>query len=100
MLQIKIADELPKLRRGGGRTSKDRKLIQQLLQDGNVHVIEDIEVDKPYNALQQRVRQAAAQIGVRVTIRQVKHEDNPEKCDLFFTGLDVSSTEIKEISTV
>ena len=84
MLEIKKTDELPPVRRSGGRTSAEREQIKAALQTFEPVVIENVAVGKPYNALQQRIRQAAASIGVKVYIRQTKKDDNLS--DLYFEG--------------
>lgn len=84
MLEIKETNELPPVRRGGGRASEDRKKIIAALQSDKVAMIENIEVGKKYNAIQQRIRTAAESLGIKVTIRQVRKDDN--LADLYFEG--------------
>jgi len=84
MLEIKKTDGLPPVRRSGGRTSQEREQIKAALQTFEPVVIEDVAVGKPYNALQQRIRQAASSIGIKVYIRQMKKDDNVS--DLYFEG--------------
>lgn len=86
MLNIETTDSLPPVRRGGGRPSEERKQIQDALQSGAIQVVKDIEAGNKYNALQQRIRQAAQSMGLKVKIVYRKHEDNNDIGDLYFHG--------------
>jgi hypothetical protein len=71
-----VVDEFPKLVRGGGsRNSEERNEITELLNDGLKHRIDGIETDKEFNALQQRIRGVAKQLGISVTVQRSKDED-------------------------
>lgn len=89
MLNIETTDQLPPVRRGGGRPSQERKQIQDALVSGEIQVVKDVEAGNKYNALQQRIRQAAQSMGLKVKIVYRKHEDNLEVGDLYFHGFKV-----------
>ena len=89
MLNIETTYQLPPVRRGGGRPSQERKQIQDALVSGEIHVVKDVEAGNKYNALQQRIRQAAQSMGLKVKIVYRKHEDNLEVGDLYFHGFKV-----------
>jgi hypothetical protein len=89
MLNIETTDQLPPVRRGGGRPSEERKQIQDALISGDIQVVKDVEAGNKYNALQQRIRQAAQSMGLKVKIVYRKHEDNLEVGDLFFHGFKI-----------
>ena len=86
MLSIETTDSLPPVRRGGGRTSEERKQIQDALKTGDVQVVKGIESGNRYNALQQLIRQAAHSMDLKVKIVFRRHEDNPEIGDVYFHG--------------
>ena len=96
MLDIQTTASLPPVRRGGGRPSEERKQIQDALSTLDTQVIRDVESGNKYNALQQRIRQAAQQMGLKVKIVFRKHEDDLEIGDLYFVGIDSESTEEKK----
>jgi hypothetical protein len=89
MLNIETTDQLPPVRRGGGRPSEERKQIQDALISGDIQVVKDVEAGNKYNALQQRIRQAAQSMGLKVKIVYRKHEDNLQVGDLYFHGFKV-----------
>jgi hypothetical protein len=89
MLNIETTDQLPPVRRGGGRPSEERKQIQDALNSGEIQVVKDVEAGNKYNALQQRIRQAAQSMGLKVKIVYRKHEDNLDVGDLYFHGFKV-----------
>lgn len=89
MLNIETTDQLPAVRRGGGRPSEERKQIQDALVSGEIQVVKGVEAGNKYNALQQRIRQAAQSMGLKVKIVYRKHEDNLEIGDLYFHGFNV-----------
>jgi hypothetical protein len=89
MLNIETTDQLPPVRRGGGRPSEERKQIQDALVSGEIQVVKDVEAGNKYNALQQRIRQAAQSMGLKVKIVYRKHEENLEVGDLYFHGFKV-----------
>ena len=93
MLNIETTDSLPPVRRGGHRPSAERKQIQDALATLETQVIKDIEAGNKYNALQQRIRQAAQSMGLKVKIVYRKHEDNLEIGDLYFIGISPEKTE-------
>jgi len=93
MLNIETTESLPMVRRGGGRPSQERKQIQDSLSTLDIQVIREVEAGNKYNALQQRIRQAAQQMGLKVKIVFRKHEDNLEIGDLYFVGIDPQSAE-------
>ena len=59
MLDIETTDTLPPVRRGSSRPSEERKQIQDALQKKEVNIVKNVEAGNKYNALQQRIRQAA-----------------------------------------
>lgn len=86
MLDIKKADSLPPVRRGGGRTSAEREQIKEALLSGDVVMIEDVEKKNEYPALQQRIRTAGKDIAnMKVTVRFDKKEENLG--DVYFQGV-------------
>ena len=87
MLNIETTEALPPVRRGGGRPSAERKQIQDALSTFETQVVRDVEAGNKYNALQQRIRQAAASMGLKVKIVYRKHEDNESVGDLYFVGI-------------
>lgn len=87
MLNIETTDSLPPVRRGGGRPSAERKQIQDALNTFDTQIIKDVEAGNKYNALQQRIRQAAQSMGLKVKIVFRKHEDNLNLGDLYFVGI-------------
>ena len=87
MLNIEKTDELPPVRRGGGRPSAERKQIQDALNTLETQVVRDVESGNKYNALQQRIRQTASAMGLKVKIVYRKHEDNEAFGDLYFVGV-------------
>jgi hypothetical protein len=96
MLNIEVTDSLPTVRRGGGRPSEERKQIQDALKSGEVQVVKNIEAGNKYNALQQRIRQAALQMGLKVKIVYRKHDDNLSIGDLYFHGYTEDVVEVIE----
>ena len=52
MLNIETTDQLPPVRRGGGRPSQERKQIQDALVSGEIQVVKDVEAGNKYNASQ------------------------------------------------
>ena len=90
MLNIEKTDERPPVRRGGGRPSAERKQIQEALNTFETQVVRDIEAGNKYNALQQRIRQTASAMGLKVKIVYRKHEDDETIGDLYFVGVDGS----------
>jgi hypothetical protein len=86
MLNIEKTDQLPPVRRGSSRPSEERKQIQDALRNGEVNIVRDVESGNKYNALQQRIRQTASSIGLKVKIVYRRHEDNKEIGDLYFQG--------------
>jgi hypothetical protein len=99
MLNIETTDTLPPVRRGGGRPSAERKQIQDALATLETQVVREVESGNKYNALQQRIRQAAQQMGLKVKIVYRKHEDNLEVGDLYFVGIDHNSEDTKSKTT-
>lgn len=93
MLNIETADALPPVRRNSSRPSEERKQIQGALGSGVVQVIKDVEAGNKYNALQQRIRQTAQAMGLKVKIVYNKHEDDSTIGDLYFHGYTVEETE-------
>lgn len=87
MLNIETTETLPPVRRGGGRPSAERKQIQDAINTFETQVIRDVEAGNKYNALQQRIRQAAAGMNLKVKIVYRKHEDNETVGDLYFVGI-------------
>lgn len=87
MLNIETTETLPPVRRGGGRPSAERKQIQDALATLETQVVRDVQSGNKYNALQQRIRQAAQSMGLKVKIVFRKHEDNLEVGDLYFVGI-------------
>jgi hypothetical protein len=87
MLNIEKTEELPAVRRGGGRPSAERKQIQEALNTLETQVVRDVEAGNKYNALQQRIRQTASAMGLKVKIVYRKHEDNEVLGDLYFVGM-------------
>lgn len=96
MLNIETTDSLPPVRRGGGRPSEERKQIQDALQTGAIQVVKGIEAGNKYNALQQRIRQAALSMGLKVKIVYHKYEYNPEVGDLYFHGYSVEESSLEK----
>lgn len=96
MLNIETTENLPPVRRGGGRPSQERKQIQDALSTLDIQVIREVEAGNKYNALQQRIRQAAQHMGLKVKIVFRKHEDNLEIGDLYFVGIDPEAAEEAE----
>lgn len=82
---IEKADELPPLRRGGGRHNPLRDAFVEALKSLDINVIENVGTHKEYNALQQRIRTAASAIGMKVTIRQ-KPIEGTDSVSLYFQG--------------
>lgn len=88
MLELKVVSEMPLTKRsGGGRRSEEREQIIEALRSGNISVVENVESQKAFNALQQRIRTAGEKIGVKVTIRFHKH-DGEESGDVYFAPKD------------
>lgn len=96
MLDIETTDTLPPVRRGSSRPSEERKQIQDALQKKEVNIVKNVEAGNKYNALQQRIRQAAQSMGMKVKIVYRKHEDNPEIGDLYFHGIDSEENVVAE----
>ena len=92
MLNIEPTETLPPVRRGGGRPSAERKQIQDALSTLETQVVRDVASGDKYNALQQRIRQAAQSMGLKVKIVFRKHEDNLDIGDLYFVGLQEDSS--------
>lgn len=95
MLDIETTDNLPPVRRGSARPSEERKQIQDALKSGEVNIVKNVEAGNKYNALQQRIRQAALSIGMKVKIVYRKHEDNTDLGDLYFHGYDAEDVDGK-----
>ena len=100
MLNIEKTDELPQVRRGGGRPSAERKQIQDALNTLETQVVRDIEAGNKYNALQQRIRQTAASLGLKVKIVYRKHEDNETVGDLYFIGFNDDDADKSKSNTI
>jgi hypothetical protein len=100
MLNIETTDALPAVRRGGGRPSAERKQIQDALATLETQVVRDVESGNKYNALQQRIRQAAQSMGLKVKIVYRKHEDNLEVGDLFFVGIGEENADDSKAKTI
>jgi hypothetical protein len=83
-MTIEKADAMPKVRRGG-RTSEDREQLKAVIANGETNVIRGVEIDKEYNAVQQRIRQAAKAINLSVHVTLVKNDDG-KTGDIFFEG--------------
>ncbi len=96
MLDIQTTESLPPVRRGGGRPSEERKQIQEALSTLDTQVIRDVESGNKYNALQQRIRQAAQHMGLKVKIVFRKHEDNLEVGDLYFVGISPDEEKVQD----
>jgi hypothetical protein len=97
MLNIETTEALPPVRRGGGRPSAERKQIQDAISTLETQVIRDVEFGNKYNALQQRIRQAAASMNLKVKIVYRKHEDNEAVGDLYFVGINDESSDSEKI---
>lgn len=100
MLDIETTDALPPVRRGGGRPSEERVQIQNALNTFETQVIRNVEAGNKYNALQQRIRQAAESMGLKVKIVFRKHEDNLEIGDLYFVGVHADDDSKAKAATV
>lgn len=99
MLNIETTDSLPAVRRGGGRPSEERKQIQAALSTLEAQVVKNVEAGNKYNALQQRIRQTAQSMGLKVRIVYRKHDDNPEIGDLYFHGYDGDAESVETPKT-
>lgn len=95
MLNIETAESIPSVRRGGARPSEERVQIQNALASHSAQVIKDVEFGNKYNALQQRIRQAAHSMGLKVNIVFNRHEDNRDLGDVYFVGIADDATESK-----
>jgi 3-dehydroquinate dehydratase len=98
MLNIESAESVPSVRRGGARPSEERIQIQNALASGSAQMIKDIEFGSKYNALQQRIRQAAHSMNLKVNIVFSRHEDNHEIGDVYFVGVSNSESNSKKDS--
>ena len=94
MLDLETVDVLPKSRRGGGRRSEEREQIQAALREGKVQKISGIDAEKKFNALQQKIRQAATAIDMKVHISFQRNEDGVTG-DLYFEGYDPTTVPAK-----
>ena len=93
MLDIETADTMPAVRRSAARPSEERKQIQSALQTGTVQVIKNVEAGNKYNALQQRIRQAAQSMGLKVKIVNNRHDNDATIGDLYFHGYTAEDSE-------
>jgi hypothetical protein len=98
MLNIESAESIPSVRRGGARPSEERIQIQNALASGSAQMIKDIEFGNKYNALQQRIRQAAHSMGLGVSIVFSRHEDDHQIGDVYFVGVPASESDDKKSS--
>lgn len=98
MLEIKKAKELPPRRHGGGRRSVEREAIKEAIATLEPNVIEGIAVEKGYNNVQQRLRSAANDIGLRVKIR-FEHADGEDTGSVYFQGWKPTAADTKKSTT-
>lgn len=87
MYEIKPAKSLPPIRRGGGRTSKDREVILKALRTYEPRMIEGIRYGKQYNALQQKIRSTARNADISVTITFQREDEDSEEGTVYFQGI-------------
>ena len=90
-----IVEEFPKLVRGSGsKNAAEREEIRALLSDGLKHKLSPVTDEKAYNALQQRIRGVARNMGVSVTVQRGAAENA-----LYMQGLQESEID-SELVTV
>jgi hypothetical protein len=83
---------LPPLVRGGARKNQEQlKEVLAALKSQEPYSIPGIDDDKSYNALQQRIRQLAKSVGIKVTIRHHKEDQK-----LYFQGKGLLEEPVEE----
>lgn len=69
-MNARIVDNLPPVIRGAGTPENEERMrIAEWLEDGNAHMIENVEDRKAHNRLQQKIRNIAKRKGINVTVR-------------------------------
>jgi hypothetical protein len=90
-LVLEQTDTLPAVSRGSGRSSEETTQLKDAVSSKTPIRIAGID-KSDFNALQQKIRYAAGQVGLKVSIR--RHNDsNPESddkgtVDVHFQGMD------------
>jgi hypothetical protein len=75
-LKIEKVEELPPLIRGGGsRNPEEKQAILDCLAGPDVHRIGEVTTKAKFSALQQRIRNFAKEIGVKVTVMDKVEEE-------------------------
>lgn len=69
-MEIRTVNELPPTVRGAGtKNAEERAKIEELLLDGQAHIVTGVKDKKAHAALQQRIRGVAKKHNVKVTIK-------------------------------
>jgi hypothetical protein len=84
-MQIEVVDAMPSVNRNNVRISPETQRLREALLTGKVNVIRNIDHDKEYGALQQRIRQAGKAVGLKVRIVTSRNEDTGVS-DIYFEG--------------
>jgi hypothetical protein len=87
-IEIETVEAMPPVRRkGSGRVSEDSIRLREAVLTKKVNVIRNVDYKKDYNALQQRIRQAAKAVGLGVRVI-ISREEDAGVGDVFFEGYD------------
>lgn len=89
-IEIDVVDSMPAVRRqGSGRVSEDSLRLREAVASMKVNVIRNVEYKTDYNALQQRIRQAAKAAGLAVRV-VISRDEQTGFGDVFFEGYEKS----------
>lgn len=76
---------MPTIKRGRGRTSKEKMQLVEALSSGKVNIIENVSKEKYYN-LQQRIRLAGKDCEPPLKVSVYKVDKDSETLDVYFEG--------------
>lgn len=93
-MDARIVDNLPPVIRGAGSPENEERMrLTEWLEDGNAHMVADVEDRKAHNRLQQKIRNIAKKKGINVTVRYY-----PESKETGFQGMNAQETVVKKAS--
>jgi hypothetical protein len=84
-LVLEQTDTLPSVSRGTGRSSEETNQLKDAVSSKTPIRIAGVNKDG-FNALQQKIRYAAREVGLKVSIR--RHNETDDAVDVHFQGMD------------
>jgi len=84
-LVLEKTDSLPAVSRGSGRSSEETNQLKEAVTSKTPIRIPGVDKDE-FNALQQKIRYAAREVGMKVAIR--RHNETETTVDVHFEGKD------------